>query len=167
MRSARGILVAYVLLLLLSLPFTPALVDALKAKGLLEAVVGALFALTSLAAAYVLIWRVRIRSVRYYVFLVAILVVLAVIVAFVKTHQERVHFLEYGLLAVLAGREVRDPKRALALAGFLGVLDEGIQFLLPMRYFDPRDIAFNVVAAAFGTAILMITRRFARDFHTP
>ncbi len=165
MRTALGILVAYVCAMILSLPVTPMVVDGLKARGSLEVVVALLFLGAGACATYVLLVRLKIRRFRYYLMLLGILVALGVIVALVKTHQERVHFLEYGLLAILAGGVFPDPRRAFAFAALLGILDEAIQFLLPMRYFDPRDIAFNAVAAAFGTGVLMLTRRFAPEFH--
>jgi len=64
--------------------------------------------------------------------------------------EETVHFLEYGLLGVLLYRALRAriPDAtvfvAAALAGiFVGSVDEIIQWLVPDRYWDYRDILLN------------------------
>lgn len=74
---------------------------------------------------------------------------------------ERSHLVEYGVVAVLAyealaeragqGRRVPVPALlAILLTSLIGTLDEGIQWLLPNRTFDPVDILFNVLAAAMA-----------------
>jgi len=64
--------------------------------------------------------------------------------------QETVHFLEYGVLGVLLYRALRTriPDAtvfvAAALVGlFVGTVDEIIQWLVPDRYWDYRDILLN------------------------
>lgn len=64
--------------------------------------------------------------------------------------EEAVHFLEYGVLGVLLYRALRTriPDAtvyiAAALAGiFVGTIDEIIQWLVPDRYWDYRDILLN------------------------
>ncbi|MCP4423975.1 MAG: VanZ family protein [Chloroflexi bacterium] len=72
---------------------------------------------------------------------------------------ERTHLIEYSVVALLIyealterasqGRRVI-PKPALfafALTVLLGWLDEGIQWLLPNRVYDIRDVGFNALAA--------------------
>jgi len=64
--------------------------------------------------------------------------------------EEAVHFLEYGVLGILLHRAFRTHIRdatvfvAAALAGIaIGTMDEIIQWLVPGRYWDFRDIALN------------------------
>jgi hypothetical protein len=64
--------------------------------------------------------------------------------------EEAVHFLEYGVLGVLLYRALRSkiPDAtvfvASALVGiFVGTVDEVIQWLVPDRYWDYRDILLN------------------------
>ncbi len=173
MRSSLVPIIAYVSALFLSLPVTPFLVDSLKAAGILGAVVGAIFLASFVFGAYVLVARLRIRAPQFHLILLALLAVLGAVVATVKTHQEQIHFLEYGALPLLIGRHLRtrlSSRRLLLLtfasAAAIGLVDECIQYLLPMRYFDLRDIAFNVVASAFGTTVFALILRFAPDFHT-
>ncbi len=72
--------------------------------------------------------------------------------------EERTHLFEYALVAALVheallerrdqGRRVPAPTvLALLISLLLGLLDEGVQYLLPNRVFDPVDVAFNSLAA--------------------
>lgn len=71
------------------------------------------------------------------------------------TPEEAVHYIEYGILGCLTFRafthRITDPTIYLAatLTGALiGMIDEAIQWLVPGRYFDLRDIWLNVTAVA-------------------
>ena len=87
---------------------------------------------------------------------------------------ERLHLIEYGLLAYLSYRALRldfSSVRAYAL-GFLassgfGFLDEVIQHILPNRVFELRDVMTNVIASALGLlavgACLMVNSHDARS----
>jgi hypothetical protein len=94
------------------------------------------------------------------------------------TLPERSHLMEYGVLASFIyaalterrrqGRRVSVPSVFAFLAtSLIGVLDEGIQFLLPSRVFELQDIVFNVLAAGRAVitmAILSWVRR-RRNFN--
>ncbi len=90
---------------------------------------------------------------------VALGVALAYLVAFVRIENpgERTHLVEYGVVAALIhqallerarqGRRVPGPAAlAVAATALLGLLDEGIQALLPGRVYDLRDVFFNAFA---------------------
>ncbi len=73
-----------------------------------------------------------------------------------RSPEEAVHFLEYGLLAILLHRALRPTMPdafvfiAGALAGaFIGTMDEVIQWFSPSRFWDWRDIVLNTGAGAF------------------
>jgi VanZ family protein len=81
----------------------------------------------------------------------------------VQVPEERTHLFEYGLLGVLIhqalverrrnGRRVPAPALLAAAATvFLGWLDEGIQWLLPSRVYDLRDVGFNALAGGMAIA---------------
>lgn len=87
-----------------------------------------------------------------------------------------VHLVEYGVVTVLIylalrerqgnGAPVRAPAVvALVIAGTLGVIDGSIQAVLPNRFFDPVDIAFNLGAAliAIGAAAALQWARTRRN----
>ena len=74
---------------------------------------------------------------------------------------ERTHLMEYGVVGVFIhealterasqGRRVPVPALLAILATTLvGALDEGIQWILPSRVFDPRDMLFNFLAAVMA-----------------
>lgn len=80
---------------------------------------------------------------------------------------ERSHLFEYSILAILIhkalleranSRKLTMPPALLALiiAFSIGVLDEGVQIIIPDRVFDPEDIVFNgfVILMAIGTNIV-------------
>lgn len=79
--------------------------------------------------------------------------------------EEKVHFLEYGLVAVLAffaaPTRFTGFSRYAAAALFTaaaGWVDEGIQALLPSRYYDLRDVAFNATAGVLALLMLAALR---------
>ena len=89
---------------------------------------------------------------------------------------ERSHLIEYGVVGVLIyealterksqGRPVPlPPVLAVLVTVALGALDEGIQWLLPNRVFDPVDILFNTLAGTMAVAAsvaLAWARRWTR-----
>ena len=79
---------------------------------------------------------------------------------------ERTHLMEYGVLGVFIhaalservsqGRRVPLPPVVAVLAtAALGVVDEGIQWLLPNRVFDPVDMLFNFLAGTTSVAAVV------------
>ena len=100
---------------------------------------------------------------------------IAVVYAFMlfrMTMPERSHLIEYSVVAVFVyeallerasqGRRVPAPALlAVLLTSLVGVVDEGIQVVLPSRVFDPLDILFNAFAAGMAV-IAMAVLRWAR-----
>ena len=71
--------------------------------------------------------------------------------------EERIHLLEYallgGLLAWTVSSRLIGAARLFAvfvLGGVIGWGDEAVQWLLPDRVFDWRDVGFNLVGVAAG-----------------
>ncbi len=72
---------------------------------------------------------------------------------------EAVHFVEYGVLGVLAFRAFAHRMHdtgiylaAAAVGGIVGTLDEAIQWAIPRRVWDLRDIWFNF----FGASLVQV-----------
>jgi hypothetical protein len=68
--------------------------------------------------------------------------------------EEALHFVEYGVLGVLAWRALRPSLPdagafvgAALVGAVVGTLDEAIQWATPMRYWGLRDIGLNLFAA--------------------
>jgi VanZ family protein len=94
----------------------------------------------------------------------------------VETPEERTHLIEYSLVAILIhqalierqrqGKQVRLPAvLAVDLTALIGWVDEGIQWTLPNRVFDPVDVGFNFFAAllAIGGSLGLIWARGRLD----
>ena len=68
---------------------------------------------------------------------------------------ERVHFLQYGLLGLLVSRAYKISSFKVFLASGLfimsvGLVDEIIQWYLPNRYGDIRDVVMNSLGGLSG-----------------
>jgi hypothetical protein len=77
--------------------------------------------------------------------------------------EERTHLFEYGLVAVLIHQALTERRRqrrrgtvlaalAVVITALLGLLDEGIQALVPNRVHDLRDVVFNAFAGLMAVA---------------
>ena len=75
--------------------------------------------------------------------------------------EEAIHLLEYGILAALIYRAIRPTATDAAVLGatvllttLMGVVDEVIQWITPLRYWDLRDIGLNATAAVLAAIVL-------------
>lgn len=77
---------------------------------------------------------------------------------------ERSHLIEYSVLAIFLHRALLERRPApgsrwwpalwaFALCSLIGLVDEGMQYWLPGRIFDPVDLFFNSSAAALAIAL--------------
>jgi VanZ family protein len=81
------------------------------------------------------------------------------------TPAEKTHFITYGALAwvVLRALDIetsagwRYPLAALIVGG-LGGLDEGIQYVLPRRHFEWKDVVLNLVSGAVALLVVAALR---------
>ena len=143
--------------------------EALREGNLLRLVV----ALAFVATAALILWRLLASGAGWRVlcmsgFIGAGYLILLTVVPMMP--EERLHFLEYGVVAALIYLALRERRAGLvesgAVAGdhrprlppwvvavvataIVGWVDEGIQAVLPNRVYDIRDVAFNGVAALF------------------
>jgi VanZ family protein len=104
---------------------------------------------------YVLVFRLKIRSPSNYIWLAA---VAGLYVYFTlqlwRAPEEAVHFLEYGLLGFFLFRAlsltIRDKTiypTAFLIGSLIGIVDEILQWMMPGRYWDFRDVGLNALAA--------------------
>ncbi|NNK10939.1 MAG: VanZ family protein [Flavobacteriaceae bacterium] len=88
---------------------------------------------------------------------------------------ERSHLIEYSVLAILLHKAIRSeitpesfiykPAILAWLTGiFLGTLDEGIQYFLPERVFDPVDIVFNSMSISMAIIATMLLNWLHKKF---
>lgn len=151
--AASGVVVVVVYAIL---PIAPAVAGELRERELLDRAFIVGFGLLVLAIA-VLALRSR-PSIAELATVLGIVGVFLIASARLGIAEERTHLFEYGLLGALVyhalaerrsnGSSVPSPALiAVTLTVFLGILDEVIQWLLPNRVFDLRDVGFNVGAA--------------------
>ena len=165
------------LAIILSLGFAGSLIDWLVDKGLLSAGFFFAFILVSVAILGSFIKR-KLAGVEIWLLLGIIGVYAFLIVRLGISPIERTHLFEYGLLAILikdalAERKAQKAKSispwlgAFLLTLLIGCLDEGVQYFLPDRVFDPRDILFNTLAAFMALLahylLLWAKARFSSD----
>lgn len=83
--------------------------------------------------------------------------------------EERTHLVEFGVVAVLllealteralhGGRVPVPAVTAITATVVVGAIDEGIQWLIPNRVFDVRDVAFNALAGAMAVSSVLAVR---------
>ncbi|MDO8580789.1 MAG: VanZ family protein [Candidatus Omnitrophota bacterium] len=112
-------------------------------------------------------WGSRwIRRASTWGLLLGAVAVYAVLALRLPSPEERLHFLEYGVLAFLIYRALRlDVSSsgaymlAFILTSLLGWGDEGIQGILPNRYFQWADVWLNSQSALLGLWLTYILQR--------
>jgi VanZ family protein len=131
----------------------------LRQSHLLGLVVTLVFFATIVGLVYHVVFNVRLSYRIAFAALVVLASAIGAMVLGLSIPEERVHFIEYGALALLARHALsRHLKRARLylgawlLASLAGWVDELIQGLLPDRVHDLRDVVINSVAALLALA---------------
>ncbi|MBI4878162.1 MAG: VanZ family protein [Planctomycetes bacterium] len=127
----------------------------LRSRGFLWRTVELLFAATAATVAYLLVARARLTSALAYLrSLPAVALFVYAMVTVRSAPSERFHFVEYGVLYLLALRAAVVDARgvaayfaALAATVLAGWIDECAQGLSAVRYYDVADIKMNALAA--------------------
>ncbi|QFU74493.1 VanZ family protein [Halioglobus maricola] len=148
---------SYIFLTYATLPVMRPLLRALKTNVGLESLAILVNASLLLAALGLVLLALR-KGVTTTVLALLPLLTIAAIASQLSIAEERMHFLQYGLLGVLVVATGRARTWGLWLAmlvfvAAVGALDELIQWWLPNRVGDWRDVAFNSAAGLLGTAL--------------
>jgi VanZ family protein len=143
----------YVAFIYLTLPVMRPLLDFLYASMGMAVMSVLVNSVLGLLAALVIFLAARKGVARFLLIAVPLIVALAFIYP-MERPEERVHFLEYGLLGfmVFSAIGTRPARIALALVFvlFAGALDEFIQLLLPNRVGEIKDVALNFIGGGMG-----------------
>jgi len=125
----------------------------LRERGLLSLTIYTMTAVFFLLVAlYVLRLKPPILSI---LLLIPILGAYGVLFLKMKIPVERIHLLEYGLLGFMLTGVLNDRWRAGRSAG-AGYVDEAIQYFLPNRVYDLRDVGFNALAGFSGIVVFAV-----------
>jgi Ca2+/Na+ antiporter len=110
--------------------------------------------LVFLLSLYLLWYRLNIRAVSQYMWLAAVaLVYVFFTLKLWRRPEEAIHFLEYGLLGFFLFKAFRHHihDKSVYIAAFLlgamiGLFDEILQWMIPLRYWDLRDVGLNALS---------------------
>ncbi|MFQ5588578.1 MAG: VanZ family protein [Nitrospiria bacterium] len=159
-----GIVVCYTLLTYLSLPFARTWQRFFRER------LGSDFSLSInlfiLAAGLLtVLWVFRKAAKAAFWLAVALLILLLALAAQMNIPEERIHLLQYGILGYFIARAIRPNLSLMVHLGvatligtLIGLGDEMIQWVLPNRFFDWRDVGTNLTGVAFGAAIFHILK---------
>lgn len=157
------ITIFYTLFIFVTLPLTPALWNYLQLSfGYLPLYSIYLMYLSStIAMVGYLFFVSQERDITVYLKFVAITTIFGYYLKTIDVPAEKIHLIEYALLSYFMGRafQLGDARnqyiryfKAFLLITFIGFLDEGLQYYLPNRVFDIKDIFFNSLAGFLGLA---------------
>lgn len=115
-----------------------------------------------LALLSILIFRLKTRNISPYIWLfLGCGIYIYFTLRLKKTPEEAAHFIEYGLLTFFVfkalSHRIRDRTvfiTTVLLVTCVGIVDEFIQWLLPSRVWDYKDIGLNALSA--GVFVLLV-----------
>ena len=148
----------YIATIFVTLPFAPLLWSALSAYSQISfRLVTAFVILLPLTGCIFFILRQNRGGWRVAGLLLLAVLSLLIIIFFAETSAETLHLLEYGGLSYLTLRAAKPyTYRAylfcLLFVLFVGSVDEAIQFTLPNRVFQVKDILLNGLCGVIGLA---------------
>ena len=152
----------YLLTIYATLGIARPIAEHLRSSGFLVPVLAIMFVVCTALA---LGWRYRTTDKKRMVLRGFLIISLLAVTLLIKAMpEERLHFLTYGLLGWLICWTIEAHPSAqpgkqydwllpCLLAWLAGTVDELIQWWLPVRVFDIRDIIFNGVAGMLGIAL--------------
>ena len=150
------LIVIYVIFIFVSLPFFPAFISILR--GIISKELLNLLSLV-LSISFFLMLSVWIYKKKYklnqFILIISPLLILTYLSLSLDVWVERIHFVQYAVLGLLISRAVN--VRALngiiytgCLVTLIGAVDEIIQWFLPNRVGDMRDVFMNSLGGLSG-----------------
>ena len=168
------LIIFYVIFIYVSLPFFPAFITTLRgfiSKELLNLISLALTILFFLILS-VWIYNKKYNS-RQFLLIISPLVLLTYLSLSLDVWVERIHFVEYAFLGLLISRAVNVTNLqsiifTVFLVTLIGTVDEIIQWFLPNRFGDMRDVFMNFVGGLSGLWLgrfLFWKQQLMKKFH--
>lgn len=157
-----GLVAAWTAFIYSTLYIVRPICEFLKKHAPFNEMIWIMFVLAAVGIISYVMFRLRWRRAGSYILLLSIVGVYAVILFWLKIPEERIHLIQYGVLACLTVRALQRDlftvvvyPLAWILTSLLGLGDEGIQHLLPNRYFEWKDVGLNALSAALGLLLWM------------
>ena len=153
------LIVVYVLFIYVSLPFFPAFISTLR--GFISKELLNLLSL-AMSISFFLLLSVWIYKKKYkakqFLLIISPLLILTYLSLSLDVWVERIHFIEYAVLGLLISRAVNVRTlhgiiSTCCLIILIGVVDEIIQWFLPNRVGDMRDVFMNAAAGRSGLGL--------------
>ncbi len=172
-----GLLLSYSFLILFTLSIVRKLRDYLTTtlgeQGFSYTVTG-IFGICAIIA---IIWIIRLRIYEKPVQMIVLALTSACYIYFILRLElvvERIHYIEYGLVTVLAFRAIAPlfPNSGAYILSImyviaLGAFDEGVQWILPTRVGEIRDVWINLTAGFLGLLPIMALQTSGSMMHKP
>jgi VanZ family protein len=169
-RGARIALSLYLALIYSTLGVVRSVSNFLRDRGVLRFTVFAAFMLAACALVVLVFHDRRNRSWRVIVALAIAFITYAALVVPMQMPEEKIHFIEYGVVAMLA--RLSTPERwsegrrfavSFLFVVAAGWMDEIIQGILPNRVYDLRDVGFNAAAGLIALILIASIRAITRS----
>lgn len=165
-----GCVIGWVILIYSTLYIVRPVCEFLKAQTPFDIVVNVFnFALLAVIL-NLFVTRVGIRKKSTYLSLFCIIGVYTFASLQMRLPEERIHFVEYGILSFLILRalildyeEIPAYLIAFLLTSLFGLGDEGIQHILPNRYYQHKDVLLNAASGGLGLFMTYTMRRERKD----
>ena len=115
-----------------------------------------LIAITLITLLYFFIVKLRIKRISQYVWLFSCTGLYIYFINQLSNHpEEAIHIIEYGLLSFFVFKALSHRIKdwtvyisAAFIVMFLGTIDEFLQWIMPARYWDYRDVGINFLAGS-------------------
>jgi hypothetical protein len=162
-----AVVICYTALIYSTLSLTPNLWNWLRGciGGFIEYLPAILLAIAGALILFYLIFRYKNKCVLRFACL--ILVGLAYVFGLqrVPLSIEKIHFIEYGLLSLFVFKALRHSFTDTAvyiltvfIVFCIGWMDEMIQYFLPNRVYDFKDVLLNGFSSALGLCVVRLLR---------
>lgn len=151
-RSTRLVLFIYVLIIYSSLPMARGLLNWISSSGWSEGFSFFVNTVLIIAGALLVVYAFYKGGMKALWAMVSVTGLLILALS-LERPEERLHFLEYFVLGVITKRAIGGITKQVAFVLLVGLVDEGIQYLLPQRVGDLRDVLFNAISSLTGLLV--------------
>ncbi|MFH1478523.1 MAG: VanZ family protein [Candidatus Omnitrophota bacterium] len=127
-----------------------------------------LIGLLSVFIGIVIVFRKRLleKQLSSKALFILVIILYAISLRYIEYPEEKIHLVEYGFLSYLFLKALKPSLKgvllyiaAFLLTSIVGWIDEGIQYLLPNRYYQATDVLLNIISGGFGLLLTFSLER--------